>query len=58
MDLTIIDVTDCAEAKPGAMVEFLGANAHVDEMAMLAGTAPYELLTTFAGTVRRTGRRA
>lgn len=58
MDLVIIDVTDCAEAKPGAMVEFLGPNAPVDEVAHLAGTAPYELLTTLAGTVRRRGLTA
>lgn len=53
MDLVVLDVTDCAEARPGAWVEFLGPNAPLDEMAQLAGTAPYELLTTFAGTVRR-----
>jgi alanine racemase len=58
MDLIIIDVTGCAEAQPGAMVEFLGPNAPLDDIAALAGTAPYELLTTFAGTVRKTGARA
>lgn len=58
MDLTIIDVTGCAEAAPGAMVEFLGPNAPLDEIAALAGTASYEILTTFAGTVRKTGARA
>ena len=58
MDLTIIDVTGCAEAQPGAMVEFLGPNAPLDDIAALAGTAPYEVLTTFAGAVRKTGVRA
>jgi alanine racemase len=58
MDLIIIDVTGCAEAQPGAMVEFLGPHAPLDEIAALASTAPYELLTTFAGTVRKTGVRA
>jgi alanine racemase len=58
MDLTILDVTDCAEAQPGAMVELLGDNAHIDDVARLAGTASYEILTTFAGTVRRSGARA
>jgi alanine racemase len=57
MDLTIIDVTGCAEAAPGAMVEFLGPNAPLDDVAQLAGTAAYEILTTFAGTVRKTGAR-
>ncbi len=58
MDLVILDVTGCAEAQPGAMVEFLGANATLDDIASLAGTLPYEILTTFAGTVRKTGARA
>jgi alanine racemase len=57
MDLVILDVTGCAEAQPGAMVEFLGPNAPLDEIATLAGTLPYEILTTFAGTVRKTGTR-
>ncbi|MBX9747473.1 MAG: alanine racemase [Hyphomonadaceae bacterium] len=57
MDLIILDVTGCADAQPGAMVEFLGPNAPLDDIAALAGTAPYELLTTFAGTVRKTGVR-
>lgn len=58
MDLIIIDVTGCAEAQPGAMVEFLGPNVPLDELAALASTAPYEILTTFAGAVRKTGARA
>ncbi|MDX2275964.1 MAG: alanine racemase [Hyphomonadaceae bacterium] len=53
MDLVVLDVTDCAAARPGAWVEFLGPNAPLDELAQLAGTAPYEILTTFAGTVQR-----
>lgn len=58
MDLVILDVTGCDEAKPGAMVEFLGPNAPLDEIAQLAGSAPYEILTTFAGMVGKTGTRA
>lgn len=57
MDLIILDVTGSAEAREGAMVEFLGPNARLDDIAALAGTAPYEVLTTFAGTVRKTGVR-
>ncbi|HVY83875.1 MAG TPA: alanine racemase [Caulobacterales bacterium] len=55
MDLTIIDVSDCAEARPGAYVEFLGAQAPLEDVAARAGTAAYEILTTFAGTVRKSG---
>ncbi|MEZ5996442.1 MAG: alanine racemase [Hyphomonadaceae bacterium] len=58
MDLIIVDVSACAEAEPGMMVEFLGPNAPLDDIAALAGTAPYEILTTLAGTVRKTGARA
>ncbi len=57
MDLVILDVTGCADAQPGAMVEFLGPNAPLEEIAALSGTLPYEILTTFAGTVRKTGAR-
>lgn len=57
MDLVILDVTGCSEARPGEMVEFLGPNAPLEEIAALAGTLPYEVLTTFAGTVRKTGAR-
>jgi alanine racemase len=39
------------------MVEFLGSNAPLEEIATLSGTLPYEILTTFAGTVRKTGAR-
>ena len=58
MDLVIVDVTGCPEAAPGAMVEFLGPNAPLDDIAQRAGTAAYEILTTFAGTVRKTGQRS
>lgn len=57
MDLIILDVTGCAEAQPGAMVEFLGPNVRLEDVAALASTASYEILTTFAGTVRKTGAR-
>jgi alanine racemase len=58
MDLIILDVTGCADAQPGAMVEFLGPNAPLDDIAARAGTAPYEILTTFAGTVGKTGAKS
>jgi alanine racemase len=58
MDLVIIDVSGCDNVRPGVMVEFLGPNAPLDDVAHLAGTAPYEILTTFAGLVRRTGAAA
>jgi alanine racemase len=57
MDLVVLDVSECPEAEPGAWVEFLGAGAPLDRVAARAGTAPYEILTTFAGTVRRAEAR-
>jgi alanine racemase len=57
MDLIILDVTDGPPPLPGAMVEFLGPNAPLDDVAAAMRTAPYEVLTTFCGTVRRAGAR-
>jgi alanine racemase len=51
MDLLAIDVTDCDDAAPGAMVELLGPHIPVDAAAEAAGTVSYEILT-------RLGRRA
>jgi alanine racemase len=56
--LIIIDVTGCAEAQPGAMGVFLGPNVKLDGIAARAGTATFEIRTTVAGTVRKTGARA
>jgi alanine racemase len=53
MDLVILDVTEHADALPGAWVQFLGPLAPLEDIAALSGTAPYEILTTFAGVVRR-----
>jgi alanine racemase len=45
MDLLVIDVTGCDEARPGAMVELLGPNILLDEVAEAAGTIAHEVLT-------------
>ncbi len=58
MDLVVLDVTACAGARPGAWVEFLGPQVPLDDVARLAGTAAYEILTTFVGAVRKSGARA
>jgi alanine racemase len=42
-----------AEARPGAMVELMGAHATVDDLARAAGTIPYELLTRLGPRLRR-----
>jgi alanine racemase len=47
MDLTTLDVTALPEdiAKPGALVELIGPDMPVDEVARAAGTIGYEILT-------------
>ncbi|HEY4032241.1 MAG TPA: alanine racemase [Caulobacteraceae bacterium] len=45
MDLMVIDVTGCEDARPGALVELLGPHVTVDDAAEAAGTASYEVLT-------------
>jgi alanine racemase len=45
MDMTVLDVTDVAGVKPGDIVELLGDHVMLEEMAGLAGTNAYEILT-------------
>jgi alanine racemase len=52
MDLITLDVSAAPGAREGDEVEFLGAGAKLDEIAALAGTIPYEILTNLSG-VRR-----
>jgi alanine racemase len=53
MDLIALDVTGCAAARPGAMVQLLGADALVDDVARAADTIAYELLTRLSPRARR-----
>jgi len=53
MDLIAVDVTGCAAARPGAMVEIIGPSLPVDEAASLAGTTSYELLTRLSSRAER-----
>jgi alanine racemase len=53
MDLIAIDVTGCEDAQPGAMVELLGANVPVDEVAAAAGTVAHEVLTRLGHRAER-----
>ena len=56
MDLTVIDVTDAPSVRPGAMVELLGAEITVDDVAARAGTIGYEILTNLGRRYARTYR--
>ena len=46
MDLTTFDVTDFPAIGPGAWLEFLGPHQTADEVAIMAGTNGYEILTS------------
>lgn len=54
MDLIILDVSAAGGlAKPGAMAEFIGARAPLEEQAACAGTLGYELVTGLGSRVER-----
>lgn len=56
MDLLAVDVSNCPAAKPGDAVQLFGPERPLDEAAVAAGTAAYELLTRIGPRVRRVYR--
>lgn len=56
MDLATIDVTGCAAARPGALVQHLGPDLPLDEAAAAAGTISYEILTRLSTRAQRLWR--
>lgn len=53
MDLCMIDITDCPEAKLGDRVEIFGNHISAVEIADILGTIPYEVLTSVSSRVKR-----
>lgn len=53
MDMISIDLTDVPEAKPGDTVILWGKEPEVGELAEIAGTSPYEMLTGVGSRVAR-----
>lgn len=53
MDLSVIDVTDAAEAKVGDRVQFFGPDLAIDQAAEAWGSTAYELLTRVGPRVLR-----
>lgn len=51
MDMLMVDLTPCPQAKIGSQVELWGDQLPVDEVASAAGTLGYELLTALAPRV-------
>jgi alanine racemase len=52
MDLVTLDISAAPDARAGDMVEFLGPNARVDDVAARAGTISYEILTNLTRVAR------
>lgn len=53
MDMIAVDVSGCATAEPGVLVEIFGANLPVEDAATAAGTTSYELLTRLSARAER-----
>jgi len=53
MDLTSIDVTDLDEVNAGDAVEIFGTNAEIEQIAALAETISYEILSNISERVKR-----
>jgi alanine racemase len=58
MDLITLDVTDAPDLRPGDRVEMIGPGQTPDEVAALAGTIGYEVLTSLGARYRRQYRPA
>jgi alanine racemase len=53
MDLTTFDVTDFPAIRPGHWLELIGPRQTPDDLAVIAGTNGYEVLTSLARRVQR-----
>jgi len=53
MDLIALDVTDSPNAQPGAVIELIGRNVPLDDVARQAGTISYEVLTRIGARIAR-----
>ncbi len=52
MDMTMVDLTD-TDAQVGDWIEVVGENQTFTDLARLAGTIPYELMTNLSKRIRR-----
>ncbi len=53
MDMTMLDVTNIASINAGDIVEVFGSNIKVQDLAVGAGTIPYEIMTGISQRVKR-----
>jgi alanine racemase len=53
MDVCMIDVTDIPEVQEGDIVVLFGTELSPSTLADIAGTIPYEILTSVSSRVKR-----
>jgi alanine racemase len=53
MDLTTVDITNCPEIRAGDEATIIGKGITADDIARLAGTISYEILTGIGNRVAR-----
>ncbi len=53
MDVTMVDVSSCPEARPGDIVEIFGHHISIEKLAQQLGTIPYEVLCGISGRIVR-----
>lgn len=53
MDMCMLDITDLPQTKEGDVVEIFGEHYSVSDVAIAAGTIPYEILTGISQRVKR-----
>ncbi len=53
MDMTMLDITDITDVSEGDEVIIFGQQPNIEELADIAGTIPYELLTNISRRVKR-----
>jgi alanine racemase len=56
MDLLAVDLTQSPGAKPGDLVELLGPNASLDDLAAATGTVAHECLVRLSARAERVVR--
>ncbi len=53
MDLITLDITDVANINIGTMVDLIGKNNNIDQLAAAAGTISYDILTSLGSRYKR-----
>ena len=54
MDMIVVDIGECPDARPGDRVELLGPHAQLDDLAVAAGSVAHEILVNISARATRT----